>query len=359
MARKPQVRYWQRKGGGFFTTIDGTQHELALGPDDSKQEGPTYKKALQKYTDLICQREPADALTVQGLVALYRDAEHDDVSAANRKANLSRLASFVEQHGTERVADLVPIQVNTWLKGRTSWGRSTRRLMGTFLLSVINWGVRQGAINSNPLTGRLALPQAGKRGKEARLTPAFMDAIEGAIRHPATALYFALLRQTGCRPVELREATADRYSDGWIVHPWDTDGYRWKNAKKTEKDRIIFIPDELVAQVDDLARKHPTGPLFRTPRGKAWTQTNLTKQWYRLLDAQAVADHMRDKGIKREDVTPYCYRHTFISDWMDAGRSAYECAELCGTSVKMIERVYGHSDARKIHQHYRDFLAGR
>ncbi|MGL4552274.1 MAG: hypothetical protein ACRC33_13935, partial [Gemmataceae bacterium] len=53
MARKPQVRYYaSRKGGGYFVTVKGTLHELALGPDDAST-GPTYLAALARFREIL------------------------------------------------------------------------------------------------------------------------------------------------------------------------------------------------------------------------------------------------------------------------------------------------------------------
>src|SRR4051812_34894260 len=52
MGRKAEIRYWQRKGGGYFCVYRGTRHELALGPDD-RPSGPTYLKALAKFQEIL------------------------------------------------------------------------------------------------------------------------------------------------------------------------------------------------------------------------------------------------------------------------------------------------------------------
>jgi integrase len=41
----------------------------------------------------------------------------------------------------------------------------------------------------------------------------------------------------------------------------------------------------------------------------------------------------------------YSYRHTFATRWLLAGGSVKILADLLGTSLKMIERHYGHLDA--------------
>jgi site-specific recombinase XerD len=104
---------------------------------------------------------------------------------------------------------------------------------------------------------------------------------------------------------------------------------------------------------------HPTGPLFRSPRGRAWLPPNLARTWQLVLSKKAVQDYLSSNGINPATVQPYNYRHTWLSNWVDDGRSLAIAAELCGTSANMIERVYGHPDADRMETHCRDFHAAR
>src|SRR5262245_56368332 len=77
MPRTPTIRYWSsRKGGGFFTTIKGTQEELALGPNDKAINGPTYQRACRVFLNLMAPRDPADTITFKGLFIIYKRADH-------------------------------------------------------------------------------------------------------------------------------------------------------------------------------------------------------------------------------------------------------------------------------------------
>ena len=41
------------------------------------------------------------------------------------------------------------------------------------------------------------------------------------------------------------------------------------------------------------------------------------------------------------EVVAYNIRHAVISEWLSAGIDAFTVAQICGTSVAMIERYYG------------------
>src|SRR4051794_33005252 len=90
--RKPSVRYWaSRKGGGYFVTLEGTLHELALGPDDAPT-GPTYAAALEKFGKLLRMEtgKGTDSYPVTALFNKYR--EH--LAAKDAEYNLDRLFTF-------------------------------------------------------------------------------------------------------------------------------------------------------------------------------------------------------------------------------------------------------------------------
>src|SRR5262249_45881404 len=183
MARKPGINYWKRKGGGFFTTIAKVQHELAMGPNDSKDNGPIYRQALKEYARLICQSEPAHLLTVAGAVAIYQAREWANDDGRHWKKHCALLESFIEDHGDRRVAELLPKDVTGWLKTRLTWGATTKQKAGRTLLAALNYCVREGHLTANPLARRLTLPQPRSRGKEARMTAALMDLIHGQARN--------------------------------------------------------------------------------------------------------------------------------------------------------------------------------
>jgi hypothetical protein len=51
----------------------------------------------------------------------------------------------------------------------------------------------------------------------------------------------------------------------------------------------------------------------------------------------------------------YNFRHSAISKWLDAGGDIYVASQLFGTSVKMLERRYGHPDIDRLHERFLAF----
>jgi integrase len=168
------------------------------------------------------------------------------------------------------------------------------------------------------------------------------------------------LRLTGARPGEIRHAEAHNYQKGRLVFRWNaTKGYVHKTAKKTQRDRIIYLTPELQAHVEALVRKQPTGPIFRTPRDTPWSTTSVGNKWRWLVSRTKVVEYCERHDIDPNGLKPYFFRHSFLSRWIEDGGDIYIVAQLCGTSVKMVEKRYGHPNVDKLHERYLAFMAGR
>ncbi len=125
--RKRQVRYWQRKGGGYFVTIAGTQHELALGPKD-EPDGPTFTKAVQEYGKLLAleTNKGTNDYLVSALANKYREWLKDKHP---RRLDLFEQwgKSFVVKFGPMMCRELRPYHFHEWLEGKRQWGPTSRR----------------------------------------------------------------------------------------------------------------------------------------------------------------------------------------------------------------------------------------
>jgi len=205
-------------------------------------------------------------------------------------------------------------------------------------MAALNWAVKQKMIPRNPIErGAVELRKKGSRGRDYVVKPGEHEKIVLASRENFADL-LAFLAGTGCRPGEAYHATADHYDRGLgaIVYRWDApEGYVHKTARKTEKDRILYLTPELVELVERLIVRQPTGYLFRNRDGEQWTDS----AFYLMLKRRR-----KKLGLKGKMIA-YSYRHTFATNWLLDGGSIKILAELMGNSVAMIEKHYGHLDA--------------
>jgi integrase len=367
MARgpKPSVRYWKSRRA-YCCWIGKDQHTLAKGPKD-EPTGPTYLKALDCFRKLLSleTNKGTDEYLVSALFNQYRAHLHATRKSAVPGVFEVMARGFAEEFGSYRVCDLQPHMVESWLARQGRWNSTSKAHAGTLILAAVSWARRKGFIQNDPLAGRVDLPQPVLRGREASMSDELMDLlIAEARKNKMGSREFAdflwALRLTGARPGELRHAQAFNYEKGRLVFRWNTTrGYVHKNARKTQRDRIIYLTPELQAYIEEQIRKRPEGHIFQTPRGTPWSPTSVGNKWRWLMRRPKVVAYCREHGIDPDSLKPYFFRHSFLSRWVEDGGDIYIVAQLCGTSVRMVEKRYGHPNVDKLHERYLAFMAGR
>ncbi len=78
-------------------------------------------------------------------------------------------------------------------------------------------------------------------------------------------------------------------------------------------------------------------PLFSRENGEAWDQDLVNK---RLKAVRKLAASKED--VIRDHITPYSFRDLYISELMMLGIPPFQVAKMAGTSLREIERTYGH-----------------
>ncbi len=379
--RKPSVRYWQSRGG-YCCWIDGRRELLAKGPDDAPK-GPTYLEALNRFRKLLEQEldKGTDDYLVSAMLNQYR--AHLSATRKSGSPAVFEVMSrrFADEFGTKKVSQIRPYDFDRWLEKQTTWNPTTKAHAVALILGAINWARKKGFIETDPLSGRIERPQPILRGRDARLPDELLDLMIGACFEKATynrrlrtdtpaihrrnvgfcepfGRFLWLLRQTGARPIELRKAEAHNYQNGRLVFRWNAQkGYIWKNAKKSQRDRVIFLTPEAQAYIEEQIKKYPTGPILRSLRGTPWVQTNITNKWQWILRRPQVRAYLDQHQIDPKQLRLYSLRHTFACTYLDTTGDIFSCATIMGTSVKMLQSRYFHMDEEKMHARYLQFMA--
>jgi integrase len=275
--RRPNVNYWTSRGtwidaegnarrGAYCTTLNGTQHVLAAGPDDAPK-GPTYNAALTAFRDLLALDNAGQAKDNNTCRVVLEHWLRDLVLTA--KPTTIRLrkedgAAFCKSEmGDWPVNKLTPFAVQNWLRTMREprtvtrklpngkewqrscrWGEARIRRVLTALHAAFNWAERTRLISRNPIKG-LQVPRSRSRARDCLVAPQDHKRILGRAR-PQLRHFIICLENTGCRPGELLMATAKDWHDdlGALVFYADSrrqEGEaRHKNSAK-EKDRRIFF----------------------------------------------------------------------------------------------------------------------
>ncbi len=321
-----------------------------------------YSTANQQFLEYMLGARPAPkpprraGVTVEEMCVQHCQwhVQHNDKkSSDNRLSLLDRWCAHVftgecvgglqvSAVGRQHLASFVKQFDNGW----TAWNYCVG------VKAAFNWAHREGIIQSNPLAGYPNPPQPKADLTETTLmTPSEVAWFLEKSRPYHAYEILRVLYLTGARPGELCSAVGSDF----IANSSQLRLLAWKNGKKSQMARRIPLPTEAEEIVARLA-KNGSEPIFRKPRGSAWTPSSLHRVWRKIrngtwrdardgrfvaMDKEAAA-RLKKETAQRESLTIYSLRHLWISDALRQGVPIATAARIAGTSVKQIERTYGH-----------------
>jgi integrase/recombinase XerC len=350
MARKPTVRYFPSRGGYYCQHL-GKQHKLALGPDDAPT-GPTYDAALNAFRRLMrgeTTSPGADEKTVESIWQEYRRFLSTRRSATTLAIRSQGIEPFVARHGKLPCRAINHGIVYAFMDGmrkprldkrgrKVAWGDGSVKNATEALAALLNWGVKAGLLSRNPLAG-IEMPRGKSRGEEYVISDELHRTIISHTRGSFRDLILCL-EATGARPSELTDATARDFDAelGCIIYRGNaTTGKIHKTARKTGKDRTVYLSGKALDIVRERVKRYPTGPLFGTVNRATGKYTGFT--------GDLLTVYFRNLRVRlglTVKMSPYSYRHTFATKWLLADRSIEKLAELLGNSPKTIMKHYSH-----------------
>ncbi len=317
-----QAGIWLRKGTPwYYTTLRGEQIRLS---QDKAEAERLFHELMAKKPDEQPEPPAVFGITFRKLADEYLKATQGDKVERAFEQQVSCLKLFCDFLKKKiPAADLKPHMVSAWLRTKTTWGQSTQAVKRKTIKAVLNWGVREGHLEENPLK-----KMAG--GESLRRDRVLTDDEKKKISEfvsPDFADFLHAIELTGARPFsEMAQVTAAEvdFDAGTITLQ------RHKNRKKTGKPRVIFLVPELAKLLRQRAGRYPGGFLFRSRRGKPWYNGSSMK-WFKEVETNL--------GIKAH---AYAYRHTYITAALIRGVPVEVLAELVGNTPQVLHRHYAH-----------------
>lgn len=313
---------WQRKGRPWWYTTIG-QEQIRLSVDRAEAERMFHRLMAKKGEDAL-DPNPPDAVLFRRLAEDYLHATRGDKVERAFVGQMNCLRDFGNHVGKLMMAsDLRPYMVSAWMRKKTTWGPSTQAMQRKTIKAVLNWAVREGHLEENPLK---RMSGGNSQRRERFLTPEERKRITEFVS-PEFADFLRAIELTGALPFsEMAQVTGDviDFEASTITLQ------KHKNRKKTGKPRTIYVADELMELFRRLVELYPTGPIFRGRRGKMW-YTGSARKWFSSI---------REKlGI---EAFPYAYRHTYITEAIIRGVPVEMVAALVGNTPQVIHRHYSH-----------------
>jgi integrase len=313
--RKPSV-WFREQDGWYYTTIRGEQ--VKLSKDAREAERAFHALLAQEPNEEPKGFRPS----FRKLADLYLSFTKQTKSPKTYEHQKHFLQAFCDHVKGRKVADLKPADVTAWLLKHPAWGHNTQVTARGILRACLNWSLDQGTISHNPL---LRVKTGSPHRRERILTIDERRRVREAVKGREFRNYLYFLEQTGTRPFsEAGQLTADMidFAEGVITF------VKHKNARKG-KTRTVYLTPALEEFLRPLCVTRPTGFLFRTNRGRAFTNHNTTQRVRRLEERL---------GLKRFALNSY--RKSYITEALEKGLSSDIVAELCGNTAKTIAKYY-------------------
>ena len=258
-----------------------------------------------------------------------------------------RLREFLDRmgHGA-RIGDLRVAHVEGWITDKHARGKGneampvhagTERGYKAIILACLNWAAKPESkgggelIPSNPLRGRLRLPEGESRGEEAVWEQETFDQV-CRLAHPRFVDAIRFLAATGIRPSLLCRLEAKHYNRRF--RRFDTD----KITSTRKKLKYIRLNDEAVALVERLVAEFPQGKLFRNARGSEWRGESLQIYLYQMQHKFHETKTLKwQPGLSVKGL-----RHSFATAFLREHPS----------EIEYLRVILGHKDYKMIFKHY-------
>ncbi|MCI0458328.1 MAG: site-specific integrase [Gemmataceae bacterium] len=335
-AGRPPRLNWTKSLHQYTVTLEGKLHRL----------GPDKDEAEKQFRFLLTKHDLAEPVTANPTFAEVADQWLDFVQrthdADRYRLCKARLNDFLAHLGGDiRVRDLRPRHVEEWIKGKPGvTADGTRRLYKAMILACLNWAAsgKVRLIATNPLRGKLELPEGGSRGGDAVWTPEVFQLVTENV-NDRFADFLRALAWTGARPSTVRRVEARHYRPQLKL--WDVEELYRGRASKRKSVRRIWLPPQMVALVERLGREYPEGPIFRNTKGKPYTPDVITMTMFKLRQR---LKRRQPPVLLPEGLTVYGLRHTFATRFIVQHPDKLEyLRELLGhKDLKMIRKHYGH-----------------
>jgi integrase len=323
--------------GYVFRTRNGYGIRWPENGRQPQQSGfKTKTEARQWFADNVAPRlrrgAPSSDITFDAFCDLFLDRHGSTVSARTKQTLEERLAASRDVYGSWSLRELegASDDVAGW---RASLPEGSRYRLTLALRQALGAAVRWRYITRNPAVDAGANPEP--RAEE--LHPFTVEQID-ALAVELGPLYGALAvfaAETGLRTNEwaaLERRDVDHSGEAVSVQRRVADGVLTPYPKTARSRRRVPLTEQALDALDRIPPRLDTPLLFPAPRGGyIGLDTWRNRDWYPSLEAAGIA--------KRG---PYHLRHTFATEALAAGVSIFELARLMGTSVKVIDKTYGH-----------------
>lgn len=253
--------------------------------------------------------------------------------------------------GSMKLEDVKPQHITRFYNSHLDLSESFGAAMVQVTRQIFDTAEANGYIEKSPAR-HIKMPRFSEKTGHRTITDAERDlTIRTADRYPDIGLFYLIMLFCGLRPQEvcaLKRKDIDLDAKELHVTSAKKSDDTVGKTKTKAGARTVPIPDALLKRLD-IEHLDPNEYVCRPARADRHTKTTVRNQWKRfkrLMDIENGAKthhrHVIETTIA-EDLTPYCYRHTYCTDLQDAGIPVNVAKELMGhSSIRVTADIYTH-----------------
>lgn len=316
--------WWRKQNGHWYLEINGKQKRISKEPDPDGGDRKYPPPSVENEWHRIMREGSPEDMQLGDLFAAFIVSLPEGENQNTTRRQLERFERFAGR--AMKVSKLRPIKLTEYLQKHPNWKPSSVRTFVNRLHAAINWGVRQGLIDKNPVSSTPGYKREGRferrRGTISQADRIIAEEAAGPTFRPL----LIGLRETGARPSELARARVEKVflEQGYMLVPN-------KTAHQTgEAERRIYLSPTMIALVKELIGKRTEGYVWLNSRGEAWNVQSMKKRWETLREKTGVKGSLRS------------YRRTFISSAINASN----------VNPAIIASLVGHVGLEILMKHY-------
>ncbi len=338
---------------GTFTktfTFDGKRHYVTGVTEQEAIEKRAVLKAQLEAGKIIISRDTYVRDWIQEWLTTYKEGAVNDRWLADMKGICARY--IVPVIGGTRISAVKPLHVKKILAQTGDMSASMNAKLYDILNQIFTTACDNRMIERSPMQG-IKKPKGSGTNQRRSITDRERELTLKAAEYHRGGLFILLMLYCGLRPQEivpLQWSDVDlKKKRIRIYKALKSDGTVQPFTKTEAGKREVPIPNVLIPRLQS-ERSAPFGLVCSNTRGERYTASSVRAMWEnfkRELNILAGCRVFRNQLVPpypiAEDLTLYCYRHTYCTDLQSAGVPINVAKELMGhASITVTASIYTH-----------------
>lgn len=309
--------------------------------------GKDKAAAFEQYHKIMAEGQVStqDTITVHEVIVLFLEWVEENRKPTTfvfYRGYLMRLLDHVSPK--MKVKDFKPLHMTEWIKTHFKLSKPRQRKDGTMqkrkpvgdchrhnavrsIKECFSWAKAEGHIAVSSIADVTNYPTTRR---ETYVTAAEFDTLVAAITDNDFLEAVMLMRLTGCRPQEVRQAEKRHFDVAGSCLDFPKG-----EIKGSKENRVVLLDGQALLTVRRRVARYTSGHLFRNAEGLPWTKDAFVQRF---------ADLSVKVGVK---ITAYTIRHAWATDALARGVPIQFVAKIMGhKGTRMLMEVYNHLEKR-------------